>query len=98
MNAKQIIIICLLIGLSVLAIDAMDTRYENRTQPEARAKVHELISLMDKEKNGQVSKAEFMQFINEEFDRVDSDRSGSLPPESHSDIIPDRKIPAGIGR
>jgi hypothetical protein len=100
MNAKQVILICLLIGLSVLAIDALDRRHEIRTQAEAKAKVQELIRLMEKEKNGQVSKAEFMQFMNAEFERVDSDRSGSLIPGqmSHPVIIPGQKNPAGAGK
>jgi len=100
MNAKQVILICLLIGLSVLAIDALDRRYEIRAQADAKARVQELIRLMDKEKNGQVSKAEFMRFMNEEFDRVDSDRSGSLTPEqlSHSVIIPGQKTPASASK
>jgi Ca2+-binding EF-hand superfamily protein len=33
---------------------------------------------MDTDKNGKISKAEWMQFMSEEFDRMDTDKSGSL--------------------
>lgn len=41
-------------------------------------KVAELIRLMDRDKNGVVSKGEFMSFMSAEFDRLDKNRSGSL--------------------
>jgi hypothetical protein len=37
-----------------------------------------LVLLMDKDKNGKVSKKEFMAFMEAEFDRLDTDRSGEL--------------------
>jgi Ca2+-binding EF-hand superfamily protein len=43
-----------------------------------------LMRLMDKDQNGQVSKAEFMQFMEAEFDRLDRDRSGQLSAEELS--------------
>jgi len=36
---------------------------------------------MDTDRNGRVSKAEFMHFMGEEFDRLDVDHSGELDPE-----------------
>ena len=47
-----------------------------------------LIRLMDQDKNGVVSKEEFMQFMAAEFDRLDVDKSGGLYGEelSHSSI------------
>jgi Ca2+-binding EF-hand superfamily protein len=43
---------------------------------------------MDQDKNGVVSKEEFMQFMEAEFDRLDVDKSGGLSAEelSHSRI------------
>jgi hypothetical protein len=100
-KSRQIIFICLVIALSVLVIDALDQRFEIRSKADARAKVDALISLMDQEKNGQASKAEFMKFMSEEFDRVDSDRSGSITPEQLlSSFIIQRQHPqpAGAGK
>jgi hypothetical protein len=40
--------------------------------------VEKLLLLMDKDKNGKVSKQEFMSFMEAEFDRLDQDKSGEL--------------------
>lgn len=37
-----------------------------------------IMLLMDTDKNGKISKAEWMKFMSEEFDRLDTDKSGSL--------------------
>jgi Ca2+-binding EF-hand superfamily protein len=43
--------------------------------------VKQLLLLMDTNKNGKVSKQEFMQFMEAEFDRLDKDKSGELDPK-----------------
>ncbi|WP_263368629.1 penta-EF hand family protein [Edaphobacter bradus] len=40
--------------------------------------VKELLLLMDTDKNGRISKQEFMKFMEAEFDRLDKDKSGEL--------------------
>jgi hypothetical protein len=40
--------------------------------------VKQLVTLMDLDKSGKVSKKEFMDFMSAEFDRLDSDKSGEL--------------------
>jgi Ca2+-binding EF-hand superfamily protein len=40
--------------------------------------VRQLVIMMDTDKNGKVSKKEFMDFMSAEFDRLDSDKSGEL--------------------
>ncbi len=37
-----------------------------------------LLLLMDKDQNGKVSKQEFMSFMEAEFERLDTDKSGEL--------------------
>ena len=37
-----------------------------------------LLLLMDRDRNGKVSKQEFMAFMEAEFDRLDKDKSGEL--------------------
>jgi Ca2+-binding EF-hand superfamily protein len=49
---------------------------KNLTVGEKEAK--KLLLLMDKDKNGKVSKQEFMNFMDAEFDRLDKDKSGEL--------------------
>lgn len=53
----------------------------------ARAKVAQLIELMDRDKNGQVSKEEFLQFMSTEFDRLDADKSGALSRQELSKSV-----------
>jgi hypothetical protein len=43
--------------------------------------VKALLLLMDADKNGKISKREFMTFMEAEFDRLDKDRSGELDPK-----------------
>ena len=38
----------------------------------------QLLKLMDKDHNGKVSRAEFMKFMNSEFDRLDINKDGEL--------------------
>jgi hypothetical protein len=42
--------------------------------------VKQLLLLMDTDKNGKISKQEFMRFMEAEFDRLDKDKSGELDP------------------
>ena len=44
----------------------------------AADEVKQLVVLMDADKNGRISKAEFMKFMEAEFDRLDKDKSGEL--------------------
>lgn len=47
----------------------------------ATANVKELLFLMDTDKNGKISKQEWMNFMSAEFDRLDADKSGELDPK-----------------
>jgi Ca2+-binding EF-hand superfamily protein len=49
--------------------------------------VRQLLRLMDKDRNGQVSRAEFMSFMEAEFNRLDVDHSGELSPGELSHTI-----------
>jgi Ca2+-binding EF-hand superfamily protein len=59
-----------------------------RTWAAGARDVQNLIRLMDQDKNGVVSKEEFMQFMEAEFDHLDVDKSGGLTAKelSHSSI------------
>jgi hypothetical protein len=47
----------------------------------AEGNVKQLLQLMDTDKNGKISKAEWMNFMSKEFDRLDTDHSGELDPK-----------------
>ncbi|MBV8905561.1 MAG: EF-hand domain-containing protein [Acidobacteriia bacterium] len=65
---------------------------KQRTLALAEDEVKQLILLMDTNKNGKVSKKEFMDFMSAEFDRLDRDNSGELDPAelTQSQIRPSR--------
>jgi Ca2+-binding EF-hand superfamily protein len=44
----------------------------------AESEVKQLLLLIDTDKNGKISKQEFMNFMQAEFDRLDTDKSGEL--------------------
>jgi hypothetical protein len=48
--------------------------------------VKALLLLMDTDKNGKISKREFMSFMEAEFDRLDKDKSGELDPKELSEM------------
>jgi len=52
------------------------------------ADVKQLLLLMDTNKNGKISKQEYMNFMEAEFDRLDKDKSGELDPNelAHSQL------------
>jgi hypothetical protein len=43
--------------------------------------VNQLLQLMDTDKNGKISKKEWMTFMEAEFDRLDKDKTGELSPK-----------------
>jgi hypothetical protein len=43
--------------------------------------VKQLLLLMDTDKNGKISKQEYMSFMEAECDRLDKDKSGELAPK-----------------
>jgi hypothetical protein len=43
-----------------------------------QAQVEDLLLLMDTDKNGKISKKEWMDFMSAEFDRLDTDHNGEL--------------------
>jgi Ca2+-binding EF-hand superfamily protein len=59
----------LLLSTPVLAQAAPD---------KASPQVARLLKLMDKDKNGNVSRQEFLDFMAAEFDRLDKDHNGTL--------------------
>ena len=47
----------------------------------ATENVKDLMLLMDTDKNGKITKEEWMKFMEQEFDRLDTDKSGALDPK-----------------
>jgi len=62
---------------AVTATAAEKTEYE-RKLAEAADAAKQLLLVMDTNKRGKVSKQEWMKFMEDEFDRLDTDRKGQL--------------------
>jgi Ca2+-binding EF-hand superfamily protein len=69
-----------LVGISLVAgtVSTAALAASKRTDAAAQSDVRNLLRLMDKDKNGTVSKDEFMQYMSQAFDRLDVDKSSQL--------------------
>jgi Ca2+-binding EF-hand superfamily protein len=70
---------CALVGTAV-AQKAFVPKQQDKTAL-ARPHVQELLLVMDTDKNGRISKQEWMKFMEAEFDRLDKDKTGELTPQ-----------------
>jgi Ca2+-binding EF-hand superfamily protein len=55
--------------------------FSKRTAAVGQSDVRQLTRLMDRDKNGAVSKDEFLQYMSRTFDRLDVNKSGQLEPK-----------------
>jgi len=63
-------------SLGTAAAQAADKPKDKLTLGEVEVK--QLILLMDADKNGKISREEYMRFMQAEFDRLDKDKNGEL--------------------
>jgi hypothetical protein len=92
------------IALAIALVVATGTRLvtaasQNQSDPKqadkqavAQEDVKQLLLLMDADKNGMISKKEWMNFMSAEFDRLDMDKSGELDVKelTQSNLRPSR--------
>jgi hypothetical protein len=66
----------------------------------AEANAKQLLALMDTDKNGKISKKEWMDFMSAEFDRLDTDHNGELDPHEllQADVTVQRPRPSNLGK
>ncbi len=66
----------------------------------ATENARQLLILMDTDKNGKISKQEWMNFMSAEFDRLDADHSGELDPHEllASRVTIHRVRPSDLGK
>ena len=68
------------ISLVVGSVSTDAVAQSRRTNAAATRDVQQLIRMMDADRNGVVSKEEFMNYMSQTFDRLDVNRSGTLEP------------------
>ncbi len=81
----------------VVAQDTASVPKKQDTVALGADEVKQLVLLMDTDKNGKISKKEFMAYMSAEFDRLDKDKSGELDPKelAKSAFRPAAKAPVG---
>jgi Ca2+-binding EF-hand superfamily protein len=89
-----LVTISLVAGAASTAAFAVSSRAVAQGEKETR----QLLRLMDVDQNGRVSKQEFMQFMEAEFDRLDVDRSGELTVKELSHFRYSPAHPGGTRR
>lgn len=62
------------------------------------SEVNYLVLLMDTDKNGKISKKEWMAFFEAEFDRLDVDKNGELDPQELKFSRVRVRAPASVGK
>jgi hypothetical protein len=81
--AAILLIACMCTGAALPAPSfAQKTPVPNRPDRVAIAseKVTELFALMDTDKNGKISKQAWMKFMESQFDRLDTNKTGEINP------------------
>jgi EF hand domain-containing protein len=71
-----------LVGMSLVvgSVSTGAVAQSRRTAAAAERDVQQLIRMMDADRNGVVSKEEFMNYMSQTFDRLDVNKSGTLEP------------------
>lgn len=76
-----LVVVSLIVPCAVFSQKASNAPPTPNKSVLAQENVKELLLLMDTDKNGKISKQEWMHFMSAEFDRLDADKSGELDPK-----------------
>ncbi len=69
-----------------------------KTLASGKNPVSQLLILLDADKNGSVSKKEFMDFMSAEFDRIDTNHNGELDVKELKSLRVNSRHPGGGGK
>ncbi len=83
-NLLFIVTVVLFAIVAVAAGQRASTPKRQDKEALGEGEVKQLLLLMDTDKNGKISKKEYMSFMEAEFDRLDKDKSGELDPKELS--------------
>jgi Ca2+-binding EF-hand superfamily protein len=87
LKKNEIALWILIIMLLFAGSSSVETAFAQKKTPDApkqnsialgEDEVKQLLLLMDTDKNGKISKKEYMAFMEAEFNRLDTDKSGEL--------------------
>jgi Ca2+-binding EF-hand superfamily protein len=83
--------------LALMASPCLAQQTPLAAQRQSDTATTQLLQLMDKDQNGKVSKAEFMNYMSTEFDRLDVNHDGELDVKELSSLRVSAKHPGGAG-
>jgi Ca2+-binding EF-hand superfamily protein len=100
MMKRNLLIVTFAIAGSAFAVEKASTLKQPDKVTLASEKAKELLLLMDTDKTGRVSKQEWMQFMEAEFDRLDKGRKGELDLKElmHSGVFVRHFRSADVGK
>jgi Ca2+-binding EF-hand superfamily protein len=85
MTRRKILITSLTTAVALMGQSLAQTTTASPKNPNldaiAERNVKELLLLMDTDRNGKISKKEWMDFMSREFDRLDTNKNGELDPK-----------------
>jgi Ca2+-binding EF-hand superfamily protein len=91
-----------LMAVTLLAAAAMGGPARAADQPdkaqEVDADTKQLLLLMDQDRNGKISKQEFMAFMDAEFTRLDTNKDGQLDVYELTGLRVRRSVPGHQGK
>jgi hypothetical protein len=80
-NIARLIMVIGLLGATGTAVGTAAAKAADKPKDKValgEADVKQLLLLMDADKNGKISKEEYMKFMEAEFERLDIDKNGEL--------------------
>ena len=80
-------------GVAMALIPTSAIAQSIATQTVADQDVREMLHLMDQDKNGTVSKQEFLTFMSQTFDRLDVSQKGYLEPPQLAPLAKTKWVP-----
>jgi Ca2+-binding EF-hand superfamily protein len=75
---RKLVVIVPFLFLAMMASPSVAQQGATSAQQQGESDVKELLKLMDRDRNGKVSRAEFMRFMSAEFNRLDVNKDGEL--------------------
>lgn len=91
-------LLALIIPVLAVMISGSMAWADTPTSGLADAQVKQLLILMDQDRNGKISRKEFMDFMGAEFDRLDVDKNGELDMKELKGLrVTPTKHPGGSG-
>ena len=98
LNTRTVVLLAAVIATAAMGSFAADAPGSKTVDAGLRA-TEQLLLLMDTEKNGKVSKEEFLNFMAKEFDRLDTSKDGVLDVNELKGLLPSLSHPTkGPGR